>query len=287
MNLVTFRRSFPLLGMVPILVLSLTLSSCAQAGEEGEAPGEEGGQEEWVSLFNGEDLSGWTIKIAGQELGVDPWETLRVEDGLLTVSYENYDGWQDRFGHIFYDEPYSHYQLRVEYRFIGDQVDGAPAWAYKNNGVMLHSQAPESMLLDQNFPLSIEAQFLGGNGTDERPTANVCTPGTHIEINGSLDETHCISASAPTIHTDEWVTVDILVLGGSYIAHIMNGDTVMAYSHPVVGGATVEEFGEAAMQDGRSLTEGYIALQSESHPIQFRQIPLKQLEKSYVGEGEG
>jgi hypothetical protein len=257
-------------GMFAFLLLGIAATACAPTSED-----------EWIALFNGRDLTGWTVKITGSELGEDPWGTVRVEDGLLTVGYEKYDGFHDRFGHIFYEEPFSHYQLRVEYRFIGHQIPDAPSWAFKNSGVMFHAQSPESMLRDQSFPLSLEAQLLGGNGTDPRPTANVCTPGTHIEMDGVRVEDHCIPASAPTIHGEEWVTLDLLVLGDSLIAHIMDGDTVLTYSRPVVGGATVEEFGEAAREDGHPLTEGYIALQSESHPIQFRQVLIKPLPGSH------
>lgn len=266
MNAMKYGRYARRTGADAALLSCIIVSACSLPAEE-----------EWISLFNGHDLSGWTVKITGSDLGEDPWETFRVEDGLLTVGYENYDGFQNRFGHIFYEEPFSHYQLRVEYRFVGTQVPGAPGWAFKNNGVMFHSQSPESMLKDQNFPLSIEAQLLGGNGTDERPNGNVCTPGTHIEIDGERIEDHCITASAPTAHGEEWVTFDLLVLGDSLIAHIIEGDTVLAYSRPVVGGATVEEFGEPGRNEGRPLTQGYIALQSESHPIQFRQILIKPL----------
>ncbi len=266
MHSLTDRYQVPRTGMFALFLLCVTSIACGPASEE-----------EWISLFNGQDLSGWTVKITGSGVGEDPLGTFRVEDGLLTVGYEDYDGFQNRFGHLFYKEPFSHYQLRVEYRFVGTQIPGGPGWAFKNSGVMFHAQSPESMLKDQSFPLSLEAQFLGGNGTDDRPTANVCTPGTHIEMDGARIEDHCIPASAPTAHGEEWVTVDLFVLGDSLIAHVMDGDTVLVYSRPVIGGGGVEEFGAAAKEEGRPLTEGYIALQSESHPIQFRQVLLKRL----------
>ncbi len=260
----------------PTLILLLLggAFTCSPPGDQESFPV---GDSEWIQLFNGRDLTGWNMKIRGQDLGVDPWETVRVQDGLLTVGYENYDGWQDRFGHLFYQEPFSHYQIRVEYRFVGEQVSGAPAWAFKNNGIMLHSQPPETMLKDQSFPLSIEAQLLGGNGRDDRPTANVCTPGTHVSIDGEQVRDHCITADAPTIHGEEWVTLDLVVRGASSVVHIMDGDTVMAYTDLVIGGATAEEFGEPASNEGQPLAGGYIAIQSESHPIQFRTIRLRPL----------
>jgi hypothetical protein len=249
-----------------VVVLSAVL--CACSAESNDA---------WIPLFNGYDLTGWTLKITGNELGEDPWNTIRVEDGLLTVSYDDYENFDNRFGHLFYEEPFSHYLLRVEYRFIGTQLSDAPEWAFKNSGIMFHSQSPQSMLIDQTFPISLEAQLLGGNGVDERPTANLCTPGTHAEVDGILIEQHCITSSASTFHTDEWVTMDLLVLGDSLIAHIVGGDTVLVYTHPVIGGGSVNVFDETVKQDGKRLTEGYIALQSESHPIQFRQVLLKRL----------
>ena len=246
-------------------ILSLLLGSTA--------PQDQG----WRPLFNGEDLSGWTVKVTGYDLGEDPLGTFRVEDGLLTVGYERYDVFGDRFAHLYYDEPFSSYVLRIEYRFIGEQVDGGPDWAVKNSGVMFHSQSPESMARDQDFPISLEAQLLGGNGFDERPTANLCTPGTHVVMEGELIERHCTSARAPTYHGEEWVTVDLVVRGGTSIAHVIGGDTVLAYERPVVGGGVVNGYDEAAKHDGELLTGGYIALQSESHPVQFRQVLLRPL----------
>ena len=248
------------------ILLAITISAC-----------ESDTSDEWIPLFNGHDMSGWTVKIAGSDLGEDPWNTFRVEDGLLTVSYENYENFQNRFGHLFYEEPFSNYHLRVEYRFLGTQLPDAPGWAFKNSGVMFHSQSPQSMLKDQNFPISLEAQLLGGNGTEERPTANLCTPGTHVEMAGELVEDHCITSTAATYHGEEWVTFDLLVLGDSLIAHIIDGDTVIAYSRPVIGGGVVDGYDEAVKHDGRALTNGYISLQSESHPIQFRQVLLKRI----------
>lgn len=231
----------------------------------------------WRPLFNGKDLSGWTVKVRGSDIGDDPYGTFRVEDGLLTVGYEGYDTFDERFGHLFYEAPFSRYQLRIEYRFIGVQAPGGPDWAFKNSGVMIHAQSPGSMLRDQDFPISIEAQFLGGNGFDDRPTANLCTPGTHVEIDGVLTETHCISSTSPTFHGDEWVTIDIWVRGDSSIVHVVEGDTVLAYGRPVVGGGVVNGFADEAKVDGTPLRSGYIALQSESHPIQFRRVLIREL----------
>jgi hypothetical protein len=233
--------------------------------------------DDWTPLFNGRDLAGWTVKITGLDLGEDSWNTFRVEDGLLTVGYEDYGEFDGRFGHLFYEAPFSEYRLRVEYRFVGEQAAGGPGWAVRNSGVMFHAQDPASMLRDQDFPISLEAQLLGGDGNAERPTANLCTPGTHVEIDGVLIDRHCTAADAPTIHGDAWVTVDLIVRGGSEISHLVDGEMVLGYAHPVIGGGEVHGYDPAVKLDGRPLTGGFIALQSESHPIQFRRVLIRPL----------
>ncbi len=152
-----------------------------------DSSGEPADDEEWIALFNGQDLGDWIPKIRGHPVGANYANTFRVEDGLFTVSYDGYEAFNEQFGHIFYKDPFSYCRLLVEYRFIGKQALNAPDWAIRNSGVMVHSQDPETMPPDQDFPISLEAQFLGGNGTDDRPTANLCTPGTHVEMEGTLE----------------------------------------------------------------------------------------------------
>lgn len=248
-----------------VVLLLLTLS-CSQK------------EDEWVNLFNGKDLEGWTPKITGYPAGENYGETFRVIDGLLTVSYENYYRFENRFGHLFYEKPFSNYVLRVEYRFIGEQVEGGAAWATRNSGVMFHSQAPETMGEQQDFPVSLEAQFLGGLGDgNPRPTGSLCTPGTHVTIDGELVTDHCITSTAKTYDGEQWVTMDIVARANGQTAHIINGDTVMKYNQPIMGGSFVSNMMEGVMEEGKPLTGGYFALQSESHPIQFRKVMIKQL----------
>jgi hypothetical protein len=232
---------------------------------------------DWIQLFNGRNLEGWDVKITGRELNDNVGNTFRVEDGLLKVRYDGYDAFDDRFGHLFFREAFSYYIVAVEYRFVGEQAAGGPDWAKRNSGVMVHSQSARSMGKDQDFPISIEVQLLGGTGAGERPTANLCTPGTHVVMGDTLVTTHCINSSSRTYQGDQWVRVEVLVLGDSLIRHIVNGDTVLEYSKPQIGGGVVNHFDPAVKQDGRLLTEGYIALQSESHPIDFRKVEILDL----------
>lgn len=235
----------------------------------------------WKQLFNGRNLKGWTPKITGYKTGDNFGNTFRVRDGKIVVSYEQYNSFSNRFGHLFYKKPYSHYILAIEYRFTGTQVTGGPNWAYKNSGVMLHCQSPESMTINQDFPISLENQFLEGDSTGIRPTCNLCTPGTNVLINGKMPPEHCIKSSSPTFRNGEWIRAEMLVLGDSVIKHIVNGDTVLVYQRPSIGGGVVNNYDPAAKPDGKPLTSGFIALQSESSPIEFRKVEIIDLSKKY------
>lgn len=233
---------------------------------------------QWLQLFNGKDLTGWTPKIKGYDVGVNYADTFRVEDGVLKVSYDKYDGpFGDRFGHLFYDKPFSNYVLRVEYRFVGEQAPGVGAWAWRNNGIMFHGQTPQSMGRDQNFPVSLEVQLLGGNGRDPRPNANICTPGTHIVLNGRLHTQHCTNSTSDTYHGDRWVTVEVEVHGGRLIRHKLGGKTVLEYSQPQLDENDPDARRLLAAGAEKMLTSGTISLQSESAPTEFRKVELRVL----------
>ena len=250
------------------MLLAGTASAGAQAAPD---------RKDWVQLFNGRDLEGWDVKITGHDLNDNFGNTFRVENGLLKVRYDGYNTFDGRFGHIFYRESFSDYIVAVEYRFVGNQAPGGPGWALRNNGIMIHSQSARSMGKDQDFPISIEVQLLGGSGSGERPTANLCTPGTHVVMDGKLFTPHCLNSRSRTHHGERWVRVEVLVLGDSLVRHIVNGDTVLEYSKPQIGGGAVNNFDPAVKRDGTPLTEGYIALQSESHPIDFRKVEILDL----------
>lgn len=230
---------------------------------------------DWIQLFNGKNLDGWTVKITKHKAGENFGNTFRVENGLLKVSYDQYTALDGQFGHIFYKDKFSYYLIAVEYRFVGEQVKGGPEWGLRNNGVMLHSQSAESMGLDQDFPTSIEFQFLGGDGTHERPNGNVCTPGTNIVIDGALFTPHCYHLVAKTYHGDQWVRVVAEVLGSERITHYVEGKPVLTYTKPQLGGEMMSP--QFKGREGELLSEGYLALQAESHPTEFRKVELLNL----------
>jgi hypothetical protein len=239
-------------------------------------------QKEWIQLFNGRDLKDWSIKFAHYPLGENVNDTFRVEDGLLKVRYDKWQTFDDQFGHIFYREPFSYYVIAAEYRFVGDQVRTSRTdlgWAVRNNGLMLHSPDPKTMVKDQDFPISIEVQLLGGlsNGKP-RTTANLCTPGTNVVMNGALVTRHCINSTSKTYDGEQWVRVEVLIHGDELVRHMVDGATVLQYSKPQIGGGNVSPVDPAVKVDGTPLTGGFIALQAETAPIDFRKVELLNLE---------
>jgi hypothetical protein len=232
---------------------------------------------DWIPLFNGKNLDGWIVKIKGHDLGENFGDTFRVEDGILKVRYDRkYKKFRGQFGHLFFREKFSHYRLRVEYRFVGEQADGGPAWAIRNSGVMIHGESPDTMGRDQDFPASIEVQLLGGNGTEERTTANLCTPGTNVVMKGELITRHCTNSTSKTYHGDQWVMVEIEVHGSKVIKHIVDGKTVLEYNEPQLDESDAHAK-ELLAKHGKLLDGGTISLQSESHPVEFRKVELLKL----------
>ena len=257
------------------LAFSMLIMSCF-SGCAGEPPGDPD-KEEWLSIFNGTSMESWTPKFTGQAAGVNYKNTFRVEDGLLRVRYDNWEEFNGEFGHLFYEKPFTHYRIRATYRFVDEQLAGSPGWAFRNNGLMLHCQTVESMALEQEFPLSIEVQLLGGRGEGARPTANLCTPGTHVHMSDSLFKPHCISSSSETYHGDQWVTVEVLVLGDSLIQHIVDDKVVLEYTRPVVDASGEGDSAPPGMTDGAAVSGGYISIQAETHPTDFKSIEVLDL----------
>jgi hypothetical protein len=228
---------------------------------------------DWQTIFNGRNLDGWVVKLAHHEVGDNYADTFRVENGVIRVMYDKYGDFGARFGHLFYKEKLSHYVLALEYRFFGEQAKGGPGYARLNSGVMVHSQAPDTILKDQDWPISVEAQFLAGG----RTTMNVCTPGTEIFMNGSMVKAHCTNSTSKIYNNDEWVAVQVEVLGSERVRHLIDGQTVLQYEKPSIGGGVANGFDPAIKKDGTILESGYIALQAESQPVEFRNVRLLNL----------
>ena len=266
------------------LSISLILIFCISCKEQDKSnPNIE---ENWLSLFNGKDLDGWDIKFSGHEINDNYNNTFQVEDGMIRVVYNEYEKFDDKYGHMYYEKPFSYYKIRFDYRFLGEQTPGGESWNVRNSGIMLHSQSAKSNDLNQDFPVSIEIQLLGGLGKGPRTTGNLCTPGTQVVFNDKLDFTHCISSNSKTYDGDRWVHVEAIVLGDQSITHIVEKDTVLVYEKPQITTSYLDDdwdrYGVTSKDywkkiSGKLLSEGYIAIQAESHAIDFKNIELLNL----------
>ena len=255
-----------------IIVTNTAYTGCVNAQENAE-------RQEWMQLFNGKDIKDWVVKIHHHEVGEDPFNTFRVEDGIIKVRYDKYDTFNQRYGHLYYKQPFSYYRLKFEYRITGEWRKDAPSYTIRNSGVMFHSQDPKTILKEQDWPISVEFQMLSGlDDGKPRPTGNMCSPGTDVVYKGKIDPRHCIESSSKTFPVNEWVKAELIVLGDSLVTHIINGDTVLQYSKPQIGGGVANNYDPAIKQDGKLLSEGFIALQSEGQPVDFRKVELLNLE---------
>jgi hypothetical protein len=253
-----------------IAVVLLATAACAYSQNDPN-------RKDWIQAFNGKNLDGWVMKITGFPLGENYANTFRVENGLLKAAYDQYPEFGNHFGHIFYKTKFSHYIVAAEYRFVGEQTKGGAAWAFRNNGIMIHCQAPETMGKDQDFPISVEVQLLGGGPTGERSTANMCSPGTEVFQHGQMVKGHCLNSTSETFRGDQWVRVEAEVLGSERVRTFANGKQVLEFGNLQFGGGNVSNFDPAVKKDGMALGEGYIALQGESHPTEFRKVEILNL----------
>lgn len=271
--------------LIPTIVIGLcffVFINCKTKSEkETEVPtNKEKDSENWVSLFNGKNLDGWTAKIRGYDFGDNAHNTFRVENGVIKVSYDGYkDEFKDRFGHLYYKTPFSSYKLKIQYRFTGNQLKDGPGWATRNSGVMIHCEDPKKIGKDQKFPLCIEVQMLGGITEGEaRSTGNLCTPGTNVVMEGELVTAHCTNSTSNTYYGEQWVNLEVEVHSDSLIIHKINDKEVLRYSKPQIGGADMDDYNAEFKDKIRNpLKAGYISLQSESHPVEFKNIELLEL----------
>lgn len=254
------------LKLITIIFALIITSSCNKTKEN-----------EWKSLFNGKNLDNWVVKVHKYELGDNYANTFRVKNGIIQVNYDGYEKFEERFAHLFYNKSFSSFHLKFEYRFTDQWLKDAPIFTFRNSGIMFHSQAPETILKNQNWPISVEYQLLADEGKGERQTANMCSPGTEVIFNNEIDPRHCIRSNSKTYKWDDWVSGEIIVYKDSLITHIVNGNKVLQYTKPHIGGSVVKGFDPAIKIDGKPLTEGYIGLQSEGQGVEFRELKIKEL----------
>jgi hypothetical protein len=227
----------------------------------------------WISLFNGKDLKNWKPKITGFPLGENFGNTFRVEKGILSIRYDKYDSFRNRFGALYYDKKFTNYRLKVEYRFVGNTTPGAPSWGFKDGGIQYHCQSPSSIGITQPFPVCLEFNLHGGNGKEDRPTGEACVSGINIEINGKRNTSNCTMPHVKrTFHGEEWIAAEIDVNNGK-ITHFVNGEKVIQYENPRLD-STNANAKELVTAGNDIVRDGYISIQSNSHPMDFRKVEI-------------
>jgi hypothetical protein len=259
--------SIPIMIRPLLLAIFTTISSLSAA------------EPEWIQLFNGKDLNNWTPKVRGCPVGENYHDTFRVEDGLLKVSYAKYDSWGNRYGHLIFNRKFVNYRLRFEYRFTGSQIALGPLWAVRNSGFMIHCEAPVTMELNQDFPTGVQVQLLGGLDKGERSTLNVCTVGSHVMQDGKILSGHCNNSASKTYNGDVWVSAEIEVHGNGVIKHFVAGKEVLSYEKPYLDDKDLHAKELIEIAGKKEISEGFIAIQAISHPIEFRKIELLMLDK--------
>jgi len=262
--------------IVALVLLGSFLISC-NSGKKAVVINESS-ESEWIDMFNGKDLDNWTPKIYHHETGENYKNTFKVKGGTIEVNYDDYSGFGDRYGHLFYKKPFSSFHMTWDYRFTEQWLEDAASYTYRNSGVMFHSQAPETILKEQDWPISVEWQMLAEEKEGVlRPTGNMCSPGTDVFFEGKKDPRHCVNSTSPTFKWDEWVKADLIVYGDSLVIHMVNDEEVLRYTLPQVGGGVAKGFDPKYKQDGKALTEGYIGLQSEGQGVIFKNLKIKKL----------
>lgn len=260
------------------VILSTSFVACKSNSENDKKKESMEPENKWVDLFNCNNLVGWIPKFNHHEVGENYAKTFRVKDSVIQVNYEDYTSFDERYGHLFYKEPFSSYHLKFDYRFTDQWMEDAPDYAYRNSGVMFHSQAPETILKEQDWPISVEYQMLTDAGDGKpRPTGNMCSPGTEVFFEGEMDPRHCIESSSDTYPIGEWVQAELIVYGDSLIIHKVNGEKVLEYTKPQIGGGVVSGYNPEIKEDRKALTEGYIALQAEGQGVEFKEIKIRKL----------
>lgn len=253
------------------LFLTLIVCSLISCSEQTDNSSEEN----WEAIFDGTNLTDWTPKFFRMDMGENYKNTFRLTDSLLHVSYDQYDSFNNEFGHLFYKKKYSHYRLRTTYRFLDLDLKNRPDWAFANNGLMLHSQHVSTMTKDQPFPLSIEFQLLQGEG---RPTGKFCTPGCEVDYEGEQYPNHCHNEyEGPEHPLETWVVAEAIVYGDSLVHHLVNGDIVETYTNLKIGGDMSAGLDTLQFKSGMPLSEGYISVQAEGHDTQFQKIEVLDL----------
>ncbi|WP_396591951.1 DUF1080 domain-containing protein [Allomuricauda sp. R78024] len=220
---------------ITILCIAMTAFSCKK--------------EKAVSLFNGQDLSGWHVDVPEMDTIPNTINPFIIRTGML-VSLGT------PRGHLITDDVYKDYRLEVEYRFAGEPG---------NCGVLVHASTPRALY--KMFPKSLEVQMQHEDAGDFWVIVEDIEVDNMVERRGPKEEWGITEGKKRRIInlTDgsekplgEWNTMIIECLKDE-IKVWVNGDLV---NHGF--NATV--------------TSGQIAIQAEGSEVEFRKIDISSID---------
>ena len=228
---------------------------------------------ETLSLFNGKDLTGWTLDTPDRDEMTEEQE-VEIKDGIMTFDTRKVEWWTANppsfmvrdgllismgrpLGHLITEEEFENYKLVVEYKFTK-----RPG----NCGVLVHASTPR--YLYDMFPKSVEVQMQHGNAGDfwcigeniEVPNMEERRPRRDetVKYGGEEGDARRIAKLADAESpVGEWNTMEIECKGDEVIVHV-NGTLV---NHGT----------------NMTTTSGKIALQAEGVEVAFRKVELTPL----------
>jgi hypothetical protein len=248
------------------------------AGDLGDMSLSPAAPDGWVNLFNGKDLTGWIPLIHKSKVGENYMDTFRADsvNKVIRVSYDKYPNqdFSDRCGLLYYDKRLTNYRVRVTYRFSEPQAKNPVGWGRNNSGLMIFGIDPRTVTGDPEFPPLIEIQLLGdpsspsvgGGGTGSGTTSpNECEPGGMKMATHTADCGNNYTKKPPN-PAGQWTTVEAEV-------HVTGQTKVFQLPDTTKPVFTMS----GPSYKGQPVTGGYISLQTESQPVEFKDILLKEL----------
>ena len=258
-------------------VLSLALvGALGIAVAAGQKPAD---QKDWIQLFNGKNLDGWVPKIRGYDLGVNYADTFRVADGMLKASYDKYTALR---GQVRASVLHAAEILALHHRGGVPLRRRAGAGRADLGRPQQRPDAPQPGRGDDGEGSGFSD--LGRGAAARRPAERqAAIDGKRVHArHADLHERH--DGERP-LHELEVGDVSPAKAGyasrsrsAAASASRTGGRTDRArVRQPTIGGGEVTAFDPKVKVDGTLLTEGYIAIQGESHPTDFRKIELLNL----------
>ena len=277
----------PSLLVMKVCLLAVILGgSVLVHAEEQKEKEPKASSEGFSPLFNGKNYDGWYIKLKDGDEALGK-RVFAIEDGMIHVFDDSWpdeidldEGTDATIGMLYTKKEFQRYHLKFDYKWGKRKANYFAKWHY-DAGVYYHISD------DKIFPTGVEFQIqykqkndTNGTGDLIRPPGQTYDwyfdPKTSKYLNpdegGILYDNQKSYQGRSWLHeaketknfkglNDEWNACEIIVMGGDYSIHKLNGEVVnMAFNlNPI---------------------KGIIGFQSETAEIYYRNIEIKEFEES-------